>query len=452
MSAPDRELLLAALRAEPTPRVPWIPYVGCHGGRLLGRSAADYLTSVDLLAAGLAAAAEQYRPDGLPVLFDLQIEAEAIGCRLAWADETPPAVVSHPLAEGLGLDDLALPTADSGRLRLAFEAVGAARRAVGPDIALFGLLTGPFTLALHLLGSDIFLRMFEQPDEVRAVLEYCRQVGALMLDGYLDAGADVIAVVDPMTSQISPRHFEQFVAAPAGALFDAIRARGALSAFFVCGDAQRNVAAMCATRPDAVFVDENIDLTYVAEIARPRGLAFGGNLPLTTVLLFGTPDDCRRAARSCLDQGGTPGYILAPGCDVPYAVPPENLAAVAEVVHGEHSGLVAASGATVAEVALPDYSQPGRVRLDVFTLDSLACAPCQYMVEAVRASTPEFAGRVEWIEHKLKSPATVGLMQALGVRSIPSIAIDGEVAFSSLIPDEPSLKEAIRRRLEAKGR
>jgi hypothetical protein len=30
-----------------------------------------------------------------------------------------------------------------------------------PDIALYGLITGPFTLALHLLGSDIFIKMFE---------------------------------------------------------------------------------------------------------------------------------------------------------------------------------------------------------------------------------------------------------------------------------------------------
>ena len=48
-----KELLLEALRGGETPRPAWLPFVGCHGGKLIGRSAAEYLRSADLIVEGL---------------------------------------------------------------------------------------------------------------------------------------------------------------------------------------------------------------------------------------------------------------------------------------------------------------------------------------------------------------------------------------------------------------
>ena len=62
-----KELLLRAVRGEATPRPAWLPFVGCHGGKLIGKGAAEFLRSADLLVEGLKKAHELYRPDGLPV-------------------------------------------------------------------------------------------------------------------------------------------------------------------------------------------------------------------------------------------------------------------------------------------------------------------------------------------------------------------------------------------------
>ena len=107
-----KELLLVAVRNEATPRPAWVPFVGVHGGKMIGVSAAEYLQSSAHIERGLLLAAERYRADGLPVAFDLQIEAEILGCELRWAEETPPAVVSHPLA---GTTASAVPPFDRGR-------------------------------------------------------------------------------------------------------------------------------------------------------------------------------------------------------------------------------------------------------------------------------------------------------------------------------------------------
>ncbi|NTU77460.1 MAG: hypothetical protein HGA90_06590 [Alphaproteobacteria bacterium] len=104
-------LLKKAIRLEPVERIPWVPFVGVHGAYLIGVDAEQYLKSAKNMVAGLSKAIELYKPDGIPVSFDLQLEAEILGCKLNWAKENPPAVVTHPLSEGVLLSSLKVPTA-----------------------------------------------------------------------------------------------------------------------------------------------------------------------------------------------------------------------------------------------------------------------------------------------------------------------------------------------------
>jgi uroporphyrinogen decarboxylase len=448
-----KELILRAMRGEKTERTPWLPFVGCHGGALIGKDAATYLQSADLIVQGASEAMRLYQPDGLPVTFDLQVEAEALGCELQWSKENPPAVISHVL-EHKELDELRVPEAKAGRIPVVLEA---ARRLAqgGHDVALFGLVTGPFTLALHLKGTAIFTDMYDRPEAVKELLRFTTAVAVHMAGLYAEAGCDVIALVDPMTSQISPETFREFVSPCAKQVFDSVRARGLLSSFFVCGHAQKNVEAMCQTGPDNICVDENIPLDFVKKTCQQYGVSFGGNMPLTTVLLMGSEDDARRSALQCMDVGGDTGYILAPGCDLPYATPPTNLKAVAEMVHDEYRRqvareLLAKEAEVKATINLADYGRTDRVIVDIITLDSEACAPCQYMVEAVKAVAPHFGDLVIWREHKIKQRESVEFMMGLMVRNVPTICIDGQIKFVSIIPSQEELIRAIQERINEK--
>ncbi|NLF29406.1 MAG: uroporphyrinogen decarboxylase [Planctomycetes bacterium] len=445
-----------AFRCEPVDRVPWVPFVGVHAAALLGESAETFLKSEALIVRGVQAAIDRYRPDGIPVLFDLQLEAEVLGCPLHWAKENPPAVCGHPLANGTALADLKVPSAADGRIASVLAATGALREA-NPDVALYGLITGPFTLALHLLGTDIFMRMFDDPSGVHDLLAFCRDVGIAMAGYYMDAGCDVIAVVDPMTSQIGPDQFAEFVTPAARPVFDAIRAGGRLGSFFVCGHAQQNIVAMCECGPDNVSIDENIPLEYVRDVCVERGISFGGNLQLTSVLLLGGVADAQANALACLDVGGQRGFILAPGCDLPYAVPAANIEAVTRLVVDPYQRDVARAlaGSTPDEAVRLDMREYGRldqVVVDIITLDSEACAPCQYMVDAVRKVAPQFEGIVRWREHKIKTRDSLVFMDSLMVRNVPTICIDGQITFVSRIPPRDELIAAIQRQINEKMR
>ncbi len=448
-----KELVLAAFNGSTTPVVPWVPFVGVHGGHLIGKSASDYLNSSDLIVEGISKAIELYYPDGIPVLFDLQVEAEALGCKLAWADENPPAVVNHPLAEGSKLDDLAIPGPDAGRIPVILKATRELRHR-HPDICLYGLVTGPFTLGLHLLGTDIFMKMFEDPAYTRSLLAFTAEVTKAMAGYYLEAGCDVIAVVDPMTSQIGPEQFAEYIHEPVSSVFDFIRAQGGHSSFFVCGQAQQNIEVMCKTGPDNISIDENIPLDYVGEICRKFKISFGGNMQLTLVLLMGTPEDCQRHALECMDIAGNAGFILAPGCDLPMKTPVENLLAVSKLTKDPYQQEIIRALEHKTDkpqlLNLDEYGKSDRVIVDIITLDSESCAPCQYMVEAVKQVAPHFEGLVEWREHSIKNLEGVTFMSSLFVKNIPTICIDGQITFVSKIPPRNELIRAIQNRINEK--
>jgi uroporphyrinogen decarboxylase len=451
-----RDLLLKALRNETTPRPGWVPFVGVHGGKLIGQTADAYLHSADLIVQGLRRANEIYVPDGLPVIFDLQLEAEILGCELRWSESTPPGVVSHPLERGRSLAALPVFDAAKGRFPIVMEVLRALKKDIGGETAIYGLLCGPFTLALHLMGNDIFLQMFDHPDYVMGVIGFCASVGQKVARAYIENGADVIAVVDPMTSQISREHFEQFVTPAANQIFDFVRDRGALSSLFVCGDATRNLEAMSRTDCDNVSIDENIALERIRDYTRGHGKSFGGNLKLTSVLLLGDEEDAMLDAIRCIDIGGSCGFVLSPGCDLPYHTPERNLMAVAAMVHDAYRRevakrtIVAKTTAQAAAMPRPDYAALPHVTVDVITLDSSSCAPCQYMMEAVHRAAKQLSKPVVVKEHRITTREGLSLMSRLDVKNIPTICLDGEVAFVSIIPDQNTLVAAIEARIGAK--
>lgn len=451
-----KELILAAMRNEVTPRPAWLPFVGCHGGKLIGKTASEYLRSVKWMVAGLRKARQLYKADGLPVSFDLQLEAEALGCHLHWAEAVPPSVISHPLAQG-SMDPLPRLQEHQGRIPIVMAALDQLKADLGAEIALYGLICGPFTLAAHLMGSDIFLAMFDRPDRVSSVVQSCAEVGIQMAGFYLDHGADVVAVVDPMTSQISPQHFERFVTPHLNRVFNAIRQRQALSSLFVCGDVTRNLPVMCQTHANNISVDEQIAMDHLRQLCQSQGKSFGGNIRLTSVLLLGDENDTRQEVIQIMDKAGNRGFILAPGCDLPYQVPEANLQAAAQMVHDPYHREIARATPNLktaidfGNIVLPDYQARHTVVIDVITLDSTSCAPCQYMMEAVNQASQATPIRVFINEHRIKAREGLGMMRKLGVTNLPTICIDGEIKFASLIPDQKTLvaaiEEAARRKM-----
>ena len=447
-----KDLLLSALRHEPVPRVPWVPFAGVHAGKLTGYNATELLTDADKLVASLIEVNAQYQPDGQPVIFDLQVEAEILGCPLVWADKGPPTVAEHPLAARFDIPNR-LPEKTDGRLPVILNAMRQMKTAVGSHTALYGLICGPFTLASHLRGTDIFMDMFDNPDAVHRLIDFCTRFDERIAAYYIEAGMDVIAIVDPLVSQISPDHFCEFLSKPFKTIFSTLRQRGVLTSFFVCGDATRNIEVMCQTAPDAIFIDENIDMPAAKKITDRYNVTIGGNIPLSSVMLLGTQQDNMKCVLDLLDAMSHNNLVIAPGCDMPYDTPVENVIGVMQAIREPERVRQIIAGyqkvTTQTDIQLPDYDALEKPLIEVVTLDSATCPACTYMMNAVRVAKDHFGDQIDVVEYKIVEAQNIPRVQKMGIKNLPAIVINGQLAFSSLIPNKRELFERIGKAIDS---
>ncbi|MBM4347675.1 MAG: hypothetical protein FJ107_06030 [Deltaproteobacteria bacterium] len=70
------------------------------------------------------------------------------------------------------------------------------------------------------------------------------------------------------------------------------------------------------------------------------------------------------------------------------------------------------------------------------------------MVAAVADLPKEIKDRIDYYEWSLRNREGIEMFRKFKARSLPSIAINGELCFESLIPTEENLIQAITQKLD----
>lgn len=446
-----KEILLDTFRHKTTDHVPWVPFAGSHAGKLKNYSAIDIFKDENKLLECLLEVNKQYQPNGQPVFFDLQIEAEILGCGLKWHEKGPPSISTHPFENNDKIPDY-IPTDSDGRIPFVLKVMKQFKELVGSSTALFGLFCGPLTLAAHLRGTKLFIDLLRNKNYTEKLIDYTTQVGKKMAEYYSNEGMDILAVVDPVVSQISPRVFKQYLLEPFSEIFKKIKALNKFSSFFVCGDATNNLDLMCQSGPDSIFVDENVDMITAKKILNQYKILLGGNIPLTTVLLYGTQQDNMKYIIDLLDKLGTEDLIIAPGCDMPYDIPIDNVIGVVQAV--QEPDLVRSAIKDYEktdlniQIDLPDYNHLAKPLIEVFTLDSDICAACGYMRDAGFQAKNYFGDAIEFKEYKITSRENIARMKKMKIEHLPSLLINGNLSYSSIIPNKDELIKKIEKMIK----
>lgn len=309
-----KQMLLDAYQGKRTEFAPWVPYAGVHCAHIINESADAFLKDPKLLAKGVVETAKRYKADGIPLLFDLSVEANAVGCDLKWWPDNVPSVTTHPCSNKTPEEaGLKLPTKDSGRWPVIFEAARIAKPQLEElDCAMMGLFCGPLTLASHLAGVRIFTDVYKRKDFAHEIIRFAGEIGAISAQFYADMGCDIIANVDPVASQIKSVTFQEYVTPNCTKSTEVIHAAGKVSSFFICGDCTKVMEDVCKLPTHGFAIDEQLNLNFVRDMARKFGKGFGGNLKLTLALSLGLLSS-REDAIVSLAAGGQHGYTFAPG-------------------------------------------------------------------------------------------------------------------------------------------
>lgn len=309
----------------------FLPAIYEHKAALIGRPPRQVCASAELLAQAVAAEFATYRPAAVVAGIDIyNLEPEALGCPLAAGggpQEVPGLAANRPeFLHDPSLRRLPDPTRD-GRLPVVLGGAAASVAALGRETLVLAPLSGPFTLAVELVGlENLIYALYDHPAQVHELLEFCLEVATNYGRALLGTGAQ-LAIFDSRAScsLISPRQFRELAAPLHERLLAALRQAGARFLALIIGGNTAPVAeTLFAVRPDLLVADFNVDPEpYLALAARQPTIVRVNIDPRVLSDEARTVAAVRAAAAR---MRGRPRCVIGSGI-VPYDTPPAHLLA-----------------------------------------------------------------------------------------------------------------------------
>lgn len=87
-----------------------------------------------------------------------------------------------------------------------------------------------------------------------------------------------------------------------------------------------------------------------------------------------------------------------------------------------------------------------KITIDVLTLDSVQCAACGYMMESIAALPTDVQEMIEYKEWSIKNKDGIGKFMELKGKVLPTICIEEDLVFQSIIPQYEELIDEMAKR------
>jgi uroporphyrinogen decarboxylase len=308
---------------------------------LSGMTLREYCTDGRAMAEAQVVAWEQLGHDMIDLENGVAALAGAVGCEVGFqSDDSPPWVMRPALddLEDVGRLQPIDPTRD-GLLPELLLATRSIRDRLGERAFLLAEADqGPFSLASQILGPEAFFMALLDPDQeepVRRLLDYATEQVIRYARALIAAGAHMTGIGDSIAGPdvCAPRLYRRFAWPYERRVVSSLAAEGAMVGLHICGDATVILGDMVTTGSQLLAVDHKIDRA-AAKAAALGSTALIGTLDPSAVMALGSVGGVREAAHADLEllaPGG--GFILAPGCALPYGTPVANMGALVESAH-----------------------------------------------------------------------------------------------------------------------
>lgn len=336
------ERCMAVLKGGVPDRVPVCLENFQHAAALAGYNVREYCLDGEKMAHAHVTAWERYRHDMIDLENGVAALAQAVGCTVEFNEDAPPWVVGPALESIKEIDRLKLiDPYGEGTLPEMLRATRILSRELGRHVCLLSEADqGPFSLASQIVGPMEFLSALLDPDKeelVHRLLEYAYEQVLRYARALGEAGAHLTMMGESISGPdvCSPDLYRQFAFSYQKRLVEALRAEGVEIGLHICGNATRIIEPMVATGAIFLQVDFKINHDFCKRAATGKTTLIGTVDP-SGVLALSTADDVVQAARHDivhLASGG--GFILSPGCTLPYTTPDENVAALVETARRE---------------------------------------------------------------------------------------------------------------------
>jgi hypothetical protein len=218
-------MLKRLLQGTPPPRPLFLPIVFSLGAKVENLKLPAFLSNATKITNALRQIRTHLRSDGVACYFDPYLEAEALGATLQYTPDEQPPTLQWPQPAGAGElpENLRSPedAAKNHRVAVAIEVIQRLKSLMRDEPLLCAGVSGPFTLAAHLLD----LRPADAPqreDFSDAALELAAATITQIATKFVEAGANVIFIQENIFPVLSAEHCDAWAASLAPA-FNIIR-------------------------------------------------------------------------------------------------------------------------------------------------------------------------------------------------------------------------------------
>ena len=339
LSSPlTRAEIESVLRCEsPKPRPPFLPAIYEHKADFIKSTPSAIARDADLLTKALLAEYAAIQPDALAVGVDVyNLEAEACGCHVTFyegADTSIPGIKpgDHVIKPGSDLSDAKIPNPlTDGRMPINIAAAKNVRRELGDDVWLRGSVSGPFSLAISLVGAEaLFLSCVDDPDWVHEVLAYSGRIIKAFSQGYIDVGAELIVFDSQASPELfSPAMYEEFVLPVTKDFAIWANTQGVRDVPLVIGGNTTPIAeTLLQTGCNNLLCDFTGDFDEWRELCEFEGRALRRNIS-PGLIETSTPEIIYETTLAEVRRGADmPGFIMGTAV-IPFGSPTENILAV----------------------------------------------------------------------------------------------------------------------------
>jgi hypothetical protein len=269
-----RQILKRLLQGTPPPRPLFLPIVFSLGAKVENLPVRPFLCNATKITNSLRQIRTHLRSDGVACYFDPYLEAEALRATLQYPpdDKSPTLQWPQPVGAGELPENLRSPedAAKTPRVTVAVEVIQRLKSLTRDEPLLCAGVSGPFTLAAHLLD----LRPADVPpreDFSDAALELAAATITQIATKFVEAGANVIFIQENIFPVLSAEHCEAWAASLAPA-FNIVRFYEALPVLLFSGENSfaANREVLFARNWDCILCPAlNASAASAAEIASP---------------------------------------------------------------------------------------------------------------------------------------------------------------------------------------
>ncbi len=331
----SKELFKNVFQMKSLARLPFIPWISSFAAKLEQIPVRKMLSDATLLSRSLQNAQKLFGYDGITVVFDSTLEAEACGCEIKWSNtEELPVVISHPFSEGSEIEDLDISEIEKkGRVPVALETAKRINILKGKEIALIAVITGPVTLARFLRG-DSFIPQLESPfQETMELIELAQKVNLKLCNAYCKQGVDAVVIAENSLGELPPDLISMMIGPVIETISKVVRYYNAYSIILTRDCSERHIEPIFQLQADGVVISGNIDQEAMRDAAMKYNRCFSMNIPCSALL--GTQAELNDVLKRCLSTQERKGFFLSAEWEVPYDTPVANIHEIMKSIRGK---------------------------------------------------------------------------------------------------------------------